>query len=142
MSTCSEHPEDLPEGAPAFVPSRTRFARPARTVPSPDGGKWGRLGRQVARNLGELHAILARHPESDTAYAMADALTSVRDTMTRFEAEVPVSRLNLPATAPLKGEDQYAMLVAYGGAILAAEQGKETELVRPDGQVAARIVPS
>jgi hypothetical protein len=52
------------------------------------------------------------------------------------------SRLNLPDTAPEGEDEMYTALVALGGAIAAAEQsGLVTELVRPDGSVAARIVP-
>lgn len=51
-------------------------------------------------------------------------------------------RLNLPATAPEGEEAIYAALAAYGGTIVHAEAGCVTELVRPDGTVAARVVPA
>lgn len=53
-----------------------------------------------------------------------------------------VHRLNLPATAPEGEGEMYAALAAFGGTVVHAEAGCVTELVRPDGTVAARVVPA
>jgi hypothetical protein len=77
-----------------------------------------------------------------TSRKMITAPRSERSERSALCTETPVSRLNLPAITPVSDNELYGIVVAYGGAIVAAERGEETELVRPDGRVAARIVPA
>lgn len=51
-------------------------------------------------------------------------------------------RFSLPAAPPVTEDEIYAALVSWGGLVVAAESGITTELVRPDGTVAGRIVPA
>jgi hypothetical protein len=54
----------------------------------------------------------------------------------------PVQRFTLPAVPPVTEDEIYAALVSWGGLVVAAESGIITELVRPDGRVAGRVVPA
>ena len=53
-----------------------------------------------------------------------------------------VQRFGLPAVPPRTEDEMYAHLVSWGGLVVAAEAGVTTEITRPDGRVAARLVPA
>jgi hypothetical protein len=52
-----------------------------------------------------------------------------------------IQRFSLPASPPVTEDEVYAALVSWGGLAVAAESGITTELVRPDGLIAGRVVP-
>lgn len=68
--------------------------------------------------------------------------TQTRLGIQSFHAREQAHRLSLPPAPPLSNHEVHAALVSLGGAIVHAEAGCVTELVRPDGTVAARIVPA
>lgn len=85
-----------------------------------------------------LHRLAFSSPDSEASQDMRER---AREALRQAEP-VRVHRLNLPATAPEGEEEMYAALAAFGGTITHAEAGCVTELIRPDGIVAARVVPA
>lgn len=63
-------------------------------------------------------------------------------TQARRSRRPEVQRFSLPAAPPVTEDEIYAALVSWGGLVVAAESGITTELVRPDGQMAGRVVPA
>lgn len=63
-------------------------------------------------------------------------------TQARRSRRPEVQRFSLPASPPVTEDEIYAALASWGGLVVAAEAGITTELIRPDGQTAGRIVPA
>jgi hypothetical protein len=63
-------------------------------------------------------------------------------TQARKSRRPEVQRFGLPAGPPVTEDETYAALVSWGGLVVAAENGVVTEITRPDGRVAARIMPA
>jgi hypothetical protein len=63
-------------------------------------------------------------------------------TQARRSRRPAVQRFGLPARPPVTEDETYAALVSWGGLVVAAEAGIITELIRPDGSVAGRVMPA
>jgi hypothetical protein len=63
-------------------------------------------------------------------------------TAARQDRRPQVQRFSLPAEPPVTDEEAWIALISWGGLVVTAEGGITTELVRPDGQVAGRVMPA